>query len=129
MHSGDAVEGLFDKQAALKRLGGSVDLLKDMFQFFIEDAPALVDTLETSLSNGQTDDAYRAAHSLKGLASNFDAHSVVRTAKQVEEHLRKGDLAAARPLVAEIRRSVDDCIAAGRKLLGYPDSPPLRTSG
>lgn len=120
MNPGDHTDGVFDKQAALKRLGGSVELLNEMFQFFIEDAPPLLQTLETSLSRGEIDDAYRAAHSLKGLASNFDAHVVTRPAKLIEEHLRKKELENAQALVAEVRDGVSDCIAVGKKLLNRP---------
>jgi len=122
MNSGDAANGLFDKQAALKRLGGSLDLLKDMFQFFIEDAPGLLDTLDDSLAKEDIEEAYRAAHSLKGLASNFDAHAVTVPAKQIEELLRKKDLASARPLAGRIRQGVADSIAAGKSVLNYPDA-------
>lgn len=109
--------GVFDKQASLKRLGGSLSLLRDMFQFFLEDAPTLLRTLQTSLQRGETDEAYRAAHSLKGLASNFDAHVVTRPAKQIEELLRAKDLAGAAALVPEVERGVDACISAGKQEL------------
>lgn len=117
-------EGLFDMQAALKRLGGSQQLLREMFQFFVEDSPALVDGLEQSLAKGQRDEALRAAHSLKGLASNFDALAVTRLAKQIEEHLRKGEMAQAQELAVGIRPNVAASIAAGRRLLGLPQEVP-----
>ncbi len=128
MDASAAANGAFDKQASLKRLGGSVDLLKDMFQFFVEDAPPLLNALETSLAKSDIDEAYRAAHSLKGLASNFDAHVVTRPAKQIEELLRKKDIAGAVSLVADVRKGVDACIAAGQSLL-QPDTvvPPHST--
>ena len=126
MNSGYASERLFDKQAALKRLGGSMDLLKDMFQFFIEDAPVLLDTLDKSLAEEDTEEAYRAAHSLKGLASNFDADAVTGPAKQIEEHLRKKDLDSARSHAVTVRKAVSDCIAAGKAILNYPDNPPVQ---
>ena len=116
--AGAGATDLFDKQAALKRLGGSVDLLKEMFQFFIEDAPTLVDVLEASLGRKDVDEAYRAAHSLKGLASNFDAHAVTRPAKQIEEHLRKNELASAAALASEVRKKVAECIVEGKRILG-----------
>jgi two-component system, sensor histidine kinase and response regulator len=116
--------GLFDREAALKRLGGSVELLREMFQFFVEDAPALVDTLDRSLASGAADEAYRAAHSLKGLASNFDAHAVTRPAKQMEELIRSGDLTEAKPLATEIRRAVEACLANRDQLLLGSDAKP-----
>jgi HPt (histidine-containing phosphotransfer) domain-containing protein len=113
----DGANNLFDKNAALKRLGGSISLLREMFQFFVEDAPALVDSLESALERNDIDEAYRAAHSLKGLASNFDAHAVTLPAKQIEEHLRKHDLASAAALTSEVRQNVAACIAEGRRVL------------
>lgn len=120
MNPGDAANGLFDQQAALKRLGGNLELLKDMFRFFVEDAPPLLETLDASLAKGDFEEAYQAVHSLKGLASNFDAHVVTGLAKQLEECLRKKDLDGARPLASKIRQGVTDSLAAGKAELNYP---------
>jgi HPt (histidine-containing phosphotransfer) domain-containing protein len=128
MTQAGVTEGAFDKQAALKRLGGSVELLKDMFQFFLEDAPALLATLDSSLSQKNLDEAFRAAHSLKGLASNFDAHVVTRPAKQIEELLRNNDFAGAQRLSPEVRAGVEASIAAGKAVLDQPDAQPVRKS-
>ncbi len=89
-------------------MGNDRDLLKDMAEFFLADAPPLMMQIRQALAARNSEELSRTAHSLKGLASNFSASSVQELAEEVE-HLGKAskfDEAATRmdPLEQEIQR-------------------------
>ena len=70
--------------AALKRLGNNPGLLKDMFLFYKEDAPQLIEDIRQGIQRRDREDTARAAHSLKGLSSSFDADHNVEAALRVQ---------------------------------------------
>lgn len=72
---------LIDREGALARMGGDASLLREMARFFMEDAPPLLQTVKTERTG---ENATRAAHSLKGLASNFGAATVTELARKLE---------------------------------------------
>ncbi|MBX3437645.1 MAG: Hpt domain-containing protein, partial [Planctomycetaceae bacterium] len=76
---------VIDRESALQRLGGNEQLFGRMAQFFLSDSPHLVNQLRKGLQTRDAELVTRAAHSLKGLASNFDARMVVDAAQQLED--------------------------------------------
>lgn len=96
-----------DADAALKRLGGDVRLLRDLIGFFLEDAPGLLEMLDSSLGSGDLDEAARAAHTLKGSAANFGAEAAVTSAAAVERAARQSDLDRAKELSAELHQNIE----------------------
>lgn len=84
-----------DRSVALARLGGNENLFADLARYFLEDVPDLLKDLATALAAGNTDDVVRAAHSIKGMAANFEAPLVVEAAQEIEDAGRAGDLVAA----------------------------------
>lgn len=70
-----------DREGTLERMGGDMRLMRDMAGFFLEDAPALMQTIRGQRTG---EDATRAAHSLRGLASNFGAQCLIDPALKIE---------------------------------------------
>ncbi len=93
-----------DLESALTRLGGDRDLLKDMLEFLQQDIPPLLEEIHSSFNQCDAERMERAAHSLKGLSSNFDATEVVKLAAEVERLGRQGDLAAAATVIPRLER-------------------------
>jgi len=85
----------FDFQPALARLKGDEQLLKEQMQFFLDDAPALVEDIRSNLQRDDTQALEFAAHRLNGLASSLDARLVVEQATRLEQMGRNGDVAEA----------------------------------
>jgi two-component system, sensor histidine kinase and response regulator len=81
-----------DLTVPLERMGGDQSLLAQLAQMFLEDSPGLLATIATSIGNGNLPELERAAHSLKGLAANFDAHDAVAAALRLEDMGRTGQL-------------------------------------
>lgn len=90
---------VLDLGSALRRLRGDRQLLLDLISFFLEDYPQVSDEIHRAAEQQNGEDLCLAAHSLKGLAANFDAHEVVEFAGAIEQHAKAGDLASAAQLV------------------------------
>lgn len=99
---------------ALERMGGQRQLLKEVAQFFIEDVPLLYEALTKALEIEDHAEAERAAHSIKGLASNFDALELQETAAQMERLVREAHLTTARELMSRLQIEIDAVYAALR---------------
>lgn len=86
-------------EAALKRLGNNRGLLKDMFAFFKEDAPQLVEDIRQGVQRQDREATARAAHSLKGLSSSFDADHNVEAAIHIQRLAEADRFDAIEPLL------------------------------
>src|SRR5260221_11145150 len=97
-----------DLSGALARMGGDLELLQKLVEFFCEDAPQYLDRLKAAADNRDPAGVQRAAHSLNGLVANFGADAASRAALQLEEMGRSGDLSSVseggRVLDEEIKR-------------------------
>ncbi len=96
-----------DLSAALLRLGGDTALLREIAGLFREDAPVFLDRLKAALAAGDAAGVRNAAHSLKGLASNFNGEAAVLAALRLEEMGERGQLTAA----AEAVQGLEDEVA------------------
>jgi PAS domain S-box-containing protein len=83
---------------ALSRLGGDRALLVDMARFFLEDSALLMSDLERALDRDDPDQALRNAHSLRGLAANFNAEPCVAIAQIIEDAAKQRKLDSERKL-------------------------------
>jgi two-component system sensor histidine kinase/response regulator len=100
-------EALFDKAVALARVGGDVELLKEIATLFLDDYPKSLSELRRAVESGDARLVERTAHGIKGSVSNFGARPAVdaailletmgRTQKlvEVEQVLRTLELALA----------------------------------
>ena len=79
----------------LALMEGDRDLLLELIDVFFEDAPQRVEAVRRALAARDAEALYRAAHALKGSASNFGAPNVVGRANRVEALARENDLDAA----------------------------------
>ena len=105
---GPANNAACNLRAALERLDGDAELLSMLIAVYMEDSVELLARLAAAIDQRDAANAERAAHSLKGLASNFDAFPAVETALAIETAARHGDWPAAiaglPPLEQEVSR-------------------------
>jgi signal transduction histidine kinase/CheY-like chemotaxis protein len=83
-----APSGLSDE--VLARVGGDRALLAEISRLFIDDAPTHLKRIREAMDAQDGDALRRAAHALKGAASNFDAGGVVTAARAIEQIGRTG---------------------------------------
>jgi len=102
---------MMDMTTTLARLGGDRALLHTLVEFFTEDCPQLLARLDDALVAQDARRFERAAHSLKGLAVNFDAPEVVRLATELEALGRKGVWTGAQELLDAIQVATQRLLA------------------
>lgn len=107
----EANSPLLDMQGALKRMGGDLDLLADIYKAFLSDVPRRVRIVLDCVEQGDLEGAAKAAHTLKGAAMNAGADRLRDTAARVyslakEERADKIDTA-----VSEVRAVMDQTVA------------------
>jgi HPt (histidine-containing phosphotransfer) domain-containing protein len=66
-------------------VGGDHQLLAEISQLFVDDAPNHLTRIRAAIDARDGDALRRAAHGLKGAAANFDAYGVVNAARSLEE--------------------------------------------
>jgi chemotaxis protein histidine kinase CheA len=96
-----------DVAGSLERFCGNEALLTRFWKEFLRD-PSFAD-LQRAAAEGNVEDAFRAAHSLKGAAANLGLVPIVQAASPCVEALRAGDAGALapeslQPLLAEYAR-------------------------
>jgi HPt (histidine-containing phosphotransfer) domain-containing protein len=86
----NAAKALFNADAALERLDGDQELFAMLITVFQQDSVLLFEQLSSGISSGNLSQVERAAHSLKGLAANFDAQEAAEVAYGIEAMARAG---------------------------------------
>jgi len=97
---------------ALARLENDRELLCDLAQFYLEDGPVLLQEIQRGIEIRDFELITRSAHSLKGLASNFDAHATVAAALIIEMSGRQRDLETIQQSLPELEQQSQRVIAA-----------------
>jgi len=85
-------------------MGGDRKLLRQIVEFFREDAPACMARLHAAVEMGDPAGVEYTAHALHGLVANFGAEAAGLAALRVQEIGHSGDLT----LVVEAVKTLDD---------------------
>jgi len=99
-----------DRALLLERVEGDQELLAEMIQLFLADAPHLLDAMRNALLQGDMILLERSAHSMKGAAGNMSAMVTVNAAMQLEQSVKKGDLELSRAYLAALEGAVERLI-------------------
>ncbi len=84
--------GSLDREAALARVGGDDELLKEIANLFLENYEAWLTELRQAAASKDADGVQRTAHGLKGSVANFGARDAVEAALKLESLGRSGNL-------------------------------------
>src|ERR1044071_1881420 len=99
-------EQLLDRAMALSRVGGDLDLLKEIAVLFLDEYPRELDEIREALSSGDAKTLERTAHGLKGAVANFGARAAVDAAFLLEQSGRAQKLEQAPHVLAELERAL-----------------------
>ena len=105
-----------DYDDVLHRLMDSDDMVARFAGKFLDD-PSF-GQLEEALAAGNVEPAFRAAHTLKGVAQNLGLVNVYKPASELTELLRTGTLEGADELAAPVREQYQATVAALTEALG-----------
>lgn len=95
------------------RLGGADVVLHFVLRFKQDGS---FEALKTALKNGDTDTAFRAAHTLKGVSANLGFTALYNAVSQITEALRNGDIVRAKGLFPNLAEKYGIVIKAAQKL-------------
>jgi len=96
----------FSPDAALNRVDGDRELLREVADLFYEDAPRLLIEVRNAIQRGDGHALERSAHTLKGSVGNFGARTASEAAFTLEQMGRNGDFARATEVFAQLERQV-----------------------
>src|SRR5579864_1538145 len=99
-------EQVLDRATALARVGGDLDLLKEIGALFLDEYPRAMDEMHQALAAGDAKTLERSAHGLKGSVANFGARAAVDAAFQLEQFGRAHKLDQAPPALAALERTL-----------------------
>ena len=95
-----------DLAGALCRMNGDFEVLAGLAELFREDAPAYLSRLQAAAVNRDPAGVLHAAHSLKGLVSNFGADAASLAATRMEELARSGDVSTVAESIQALENEV-----------------------
>ncbi len=98
---------IMDWSAAVDRIGGREDLLKQMAALFFKETDKLIPALRDAIAQQDMVKVRRVAHSLKGSASCFAAPPAVSAAVRLEFMGRDNDLTGADEAFAVLEREIE----------------------
>ena len=100
-------ESIMDWNAAVDRVAGREDLLRQMVVLFFQETDKLLPALSQAITHGDAVKVRRLAHSIKGSASCFVAAPAVAAATRVEFMGRDEELADANEAYVLLEREID----------------------
>jgi HPt (histidine-containing phosphotransfer) domain-containing protein len=98
--------GRLDESVALSRVGGDLELLREVVGLFLDDYPRSLDMIREAVANGDQSSLERHAHSLKGSVSTFGAQEAFDAALALEKQGRTGDLASSQAGLRRLERAL-----------------------
>jgi len=105
----------WDAGQALERVGGDEELLFEVVEIFLNEAPHALIKLRRALSSGDSKAVERIAHGLKGEIGYLGIRTLSQMARELEEAGRKQDLMAAEPLLASLETEIPYVVRAVRQ--------------
>jgi HPt (histidine-containing phosphotransfer) domain-containing protein len=87
-------------------------LFREMVLHLCRDAPPLVSRLRAAHQHRDAKEMELAAHTLKGLASNFAARRAVAAAAELERLAKEGPSAGVPAALTELEHALEELVAA-----------------
>lgn len=103
-----------DYEGVLRRMGNA-QRVQRFLGMFLQDGS--YDLLCRSMNTADGSEAFRAAHSLKGVCANLGLTGLQRAASELTDALRGGTVTPeAQPLLEAVRREYDNTVQCIRQL-------------
>ncbi len=107
-----AQKPIFDRAAALDRMADDEELLLEVIEAFMEDAPRQMAMLRRNLEASDAQEMGRTAHGMKGAAANLGAERVREAALHIEDAGKAEDLSNADTLVGVLAAELETLAVA-----------------
>jgi two-component system sensor histidine kinase/response regulator len=96
-----------DREVALTRVGGDLELLKEIAVLFLENYQEWLGELRQATAQGDAQMVERTAHGLKGSVANFGARKAVEAALTLENLGRGRNLTGAAESLAALEAALE----------------------
>jgi PAS domain S-box-containing protein len=119
--NGEAISSVgeaFDRAKALEAVGGDQELLREVAALCIESAPEHLSQIQAAIAGRDCRALERAAHTLKGMVSNFGARAAQEAALSLEMMGRRQDLTCVEDAFATLELELRRLAEALRPLVG-----------
>lgn len=107
MNQGPQHALLFDRSAALERIGGDEELLQEIADLFLEEYPVLIKEIRNAVASRNAESLERSAHSLKGSVANFEARAAMEAAFRLESMGRTHNLDQAGQALLDLEAALE----------------------
>ena len=104
-----------DYSALSARACNDEELILTLMQMFIADDS--FDNMCASMNAGETENAFRAAHSLKGSSGMLGFTALFEKMKVITDKLRGGDLDGAKEALPQTRSAYDEAVGLVKELI------------
>jgi PAS domain S-box-containing protein len=95
-----------DESLALSRVGGDVELLKEVIELFLDDYPSTFEKIRSAVAASDANALEQHAHSLKGSVSTFGAERAFEAAFALEKQGRSRDLTGAQEGLFQLEQAL-----------------------
>jgi CheY-like chemotaxis protein len=95
-----------DLKSLLAGFSGRADLVKEVIDVFLADAPVMIERLKKAAQAGDVPEVGAAAHAIKGSAGLFSQGTAYENARALELRARSGDGSDAERACEELEASV-----------------------
>ena len=106
---------LLSIEETLERMAGDRDLLANLFQLYIDDAPKKLRSLDQYASLGEFYQVERTAHSLKGASATVGASRLCGLAAELEQAAKAGSRETMDAVRLELARACDETLESMRR--------------
>jgi two-component system, sensor histidine kinase and response regulator len=89
------LQPMVDRRVALSRVGGDIELLKEIAVLFLDTYPEVLQEIRNATERGDAQMLEQSAHGLKGSVANFGAAAAVEAALVLENMGRTRQLKEA----------------------------------
>jgi HPt (histidine-containing phosphotransfer) domain-containing protein len=106
----------FDPAALWERVGGDVELLRDLVTIFCEEYPALLEKLKEAIAQHAFAEVKKISHKLKGSALQFSGKAVAELAAFLEQMGQKQSLDGAPRIFSRLQQEIADLVRSLRAM-------------
>lgn len=99
---------IFNRDLAMDITDGDAELLREIIEVYLADMPQQLGRLEEAIRAGDSDQAQRSAHTIKGASSNIGAEQVTETAFRIEKASKAGEFPSANSILGELENQFQE---------------------
>ena len=114
---------IIDTGELLEYLEGDVALLQDAYEIFCDENQVALSDLQAAIAADDVEAIHQNAHRIKGMLSNFQAHSACDTAQHIELIAASAD---APPLVEKLANQIETVHTEIKQIIQSAQSNPDR---